>query len=192
MVEKIKMIAFVVILGSILTTALMVVDCYTEPMIAKNAALKVKRSVLAALSIPYNEETLDSVFGEHITALEVSGQKFYRNQDGDIAFKIEGSGLWGPISGVMAVKSDLETIKGLTIIHQEETPGLGGRIGEAAFLESFQSKKLVPAIRIVSPGKAKTENEVDGITGATLSCKAFERILQAESKRCLPLAGNIK
>ena len=190
MADKIKMIAFVIILGSILTSALMAVDWYTEPMIARNSALKVKRSVLAAFSIEYDEATLESVFSKNVTASEVSGQEFFKTQDGDIAFRIDGSGLWGPISGVMAIKSDLETIKGLTIIHQEETPGLGGRIGEAAFLESFQTKKIVPMISIVGPGKARTVNEVDGITGATLSCKAFERILQSESKRCLSLMGN--
>ena len=78
---------------------------------------------------------------------------------------------------------DLKTIKGIIIIHQEETPGLGGRIAEADFLDRFETKKVFPRLTIQPPGKASGNNEVDGITGATLSCKAFEEILNREIEK---------
>ncbi len=53
----------------------------------------------------------------------------------------------------------------------------------------IQGPRFEPELVVVSPGKAAKINEVDGITGATLSCKAFEKILNSESKRCLPLLG---
>jgi Na+-transporting NADH:ubiquinone oxidoreductase subunit C len=91
--------------------------------------------------------------------------------------------LWGPIHGIVALLADLKTIKGITIIHQEETPGLGGRIAETDFLDKFKAKKVFPRLIIQPPGKAVAENEVDGITGATLSCKAFEAILNSEIEK---------
>ena len=52
----------------------------------------------------------------------------------------------------MAVLPDLKTIKGIAITHQEETPGLGGRIAEPEFLQSFTAKGLQPELRILAPG----------------------------------------
>lgn len=183
------MIAFVLILASILTGSLVAVNNYTDPIIHKNEELKANTSILDALGILHGEDDIEESFKESITTVEKSGQLFYISRDKEVAFRFAGSGLWGPIKGVISLLPDLKTIKGITVIHQEETPGLGDRIGEKEFLERFKSKKLEPQLLILSPGKAVKDNEVDGITGATLSCKAFERILNSESKRCIPLLG---
>ena len=192
MKQKIAMIGFVLILASVLTGALSAVSAWTAPIIERNEKLKAKRSVLDALGIVHAGGDAEEVFDRNVATQERDGQLFYVSQDKDVAFKIEGNGLWGPIIGVIAVRSDLKTIKGITIIHQEETPGLGGRIGEQAYLASFRAKEIVPAITITAPGKAGKINEVDGITGATLSCKAFETILNSASGKYLPLIEGIE
>jgi len=43
-------------------------------------------------------------------------------------------------------------IIGICIIHQEETPGLGGRMAEKEFLNPFRNKKMSPRIIAVRPG----------------------------------------
>ena len=188
MKEKIKMILFVLILGSVLSTALVSVDAYTTPLIRKNKIKKLRVSVLKALDIPYSEDKIDEVFSESVATKEQGEDKFYiAKASGDVAFEIYGSGLWGPISGIIALKPDLKTIKGITIIHQEETPGLGGRIAEPEFLDRFKGKDVFPSLMIERSGKANKNNEVDGITGATLSGKAFERILNREIKKYVPV-----
>lgn len=193
MKEKISMIVFVLILGSVLTTALVAVDHYTDPRIKKNQAFKIKTRVLEALDIAYTKDNLEEKFLNNVEEKKIEEKSFYVSQDGSIAFEITGSGLWGRISGVLAVSSpDLETIKGITITHQEETPGLGGRIVEDEFLNGFKGKKLLPALTILPANKkAVGENEVDGITGATLTGKAFETILNTEAKKYLPLLRRI-
>ncbi len=187
MKQTISMIVFVLILGSVLTSALVAVDDYTAPRIEANARVKTQGGVLKALGIPYLKEEISRVFEDQVEAEQKDGKMFYRSADGRIAFGILGNGLWGPIRGVIALEEDLETIAGLTIVHQEETPGLGSRIGDADYLEGFRNKKIVPGITIVSSGQAAGKNEVDGITGATLSCKAFENMLNSESKKYLAL-----
>ena len=189
MIERLSMIAFVLILASALTGTLVVVDSYTAPIIKKNEELKEKISILEALGIPYDRDDVADAFEKSVTTVERKGQKFFVSRDKVVAFKYAGSGLWGPITGVIAMQPDLKTISGITVIHQEETPGLGGRIKEKEFLDRFVSKRFEPQLVVVSPGKAAKVNEVDGITGATLSCKAFEKILNTELKRCLPLLG---
>ena len=184
MKEKLMMILFVLILGTVLSTALVRVDAFTAPLIEKNKVRKLRISILEAMDIPYSKDKVDEVFSGTVAAKKQGQREFYVAQTGgDIAFEIYGSGLWGPIQGIIALGPDLKTIKGITIIHQEETPGLGGRIAEADFLDRFKAKNVLPRLIIQPPGKAGGNNEVDGITGATLSCKAFEEILNNEIKK---------
>ena len=42
-----------------------------------------------------------------------------------IILPVEGKGLWGPIYGYVSLKSDMNTIYGVTFDHKGETPGLG-------------------------------------------------------------------
>ncbi len=166
MKDKIKMIVFVLVLGAGLTTALVFADAFTAPYIAKNKVKKLQESVLTAAGIDYTEETRESVFSSEVEerlfpdelqkkdATEDELKKYYVMTDGKVVFEFHGSGLQGPVHGAIALDKDLETIKGITIIHQEETPGLGGRIAEAQFLNQFRNKKLFPVVRIRRPGKA--------------------------------------
>lgn len=184
MKEKLTMILFVLILGSVLSTALVSVNAYTAPLIEKNKVRKLRISILKAMGIAYFENKVDETFLENVVTKKQGQRKFYVAQTSrDIAFEIYGPGLWGPIHGIIALQGDLKTIKGITIIHQEETPGLGGRIAEADFLDRFKDKSLFPRLIIRPPGKASRNNEVNGITGATFSCKAFEEILNSEIEK---------
>lgn len=181
MKEKILMVVFILVLGSVWTTALVFIDSFTEPRIKEYARIKLRISILKALDIPYGEDDIEKVFEENIETIEKGEKKVYKSNKGDIAFKVSGSGAQGPIAGVVAIKSNL-TIRGITIVHQEETPGLGDRVFEKETLDRFKGKKILPKILILTPGKAKGDNEVDGITGATLTCNAFEKILNTQIK----------
>ena len=171
------MIAFVVILGMVLSAIIFVVNAQTAPRIAKNEELTIKRTVLEALVIAYRESDLEEVFNQNVTVVKKGDKTFYVSKGGDVAFEFTGSGLWGPIHGVISLGSDLSTIRRIMIIHQEETAGLGGRLAERQYLSSFDSKKFMPTIEIVNRRKAEKANEVDGISGATMTSKAFEKIM---------------
>ena len=193
MKEKLKMILFVLVLGSVLSTALVSINAYTTPLIEKNKIKKLRISILKALDIAYSKDNVNEVFSENVTTRNQGEIEFYvAKSNRDIAFEIKGSGLWGPIRGIVALMPDLKTIKGITIIHQEETPGLGGRIAEGDFLNKFKAKKVFPRLIIQPPGKAGGNNEIDGITGATLSCKAFEEILNSEIEKYVSIIKESK
>jgi Na+-transporting NADH:ubiquinone oxidoreductase subunit C len=187
MKDKLLMIIFVLVLGSVLTAALVVVNNVTTPIIDTYNVQRIKMSVLDVLGIPYDAENLESVFFENVDEKLKGAETFYVSKNGDIAFEISGAGLWGPIEGVMGLKNDRKTIKRIVIVRQEETPGLGGRIGEDEFLNRFLDKAVVPTLEIVAPGKAQSNNQVDGITGATMSVKALEILLNTEVQRYLTL-----
>ncbi len=188
MKERVWVIILLLIVSSVCAGILGIVNVKTRPLIARNKELNLKRAVLSALHVPYQKKELEETFEAEVK-LNISDEiPFYLrySQDGKleaVAFKLEGSGLWAPISMLMALKPDLETIYGMAILEQAETPGLGARIVEAEFLDGFVGKRIEPEIILVSRKKAERENEVDAITGATLSSKALEEIINKESQR---------
>lgn len=73
--------------------------------------------------------------------------------------KTKTRGYASDIETAVSLSLKLEII-GIKILSQNETPGLGNRITEAAFLGKFQGKS------------ADTLNEVQAITGASISSRA--------------------
>ncbi len=177
MIDKVKMIGFVLVFGIFWATALVAVDTMTGPRIEKYLIEKKRKKVLEALVIPYEKDTVEQVFTTNVKAEEIDGKTIYTSEDGSIAFEFAGSGSQGPMRGVIALSSSKDAIKGIAIIQQSETPGLGSRVLAADNLINFRDKKVVPELIIVAAGSASADNEVDAITGATISSKAVVRII---------------
>ena len=181
MKQKVWMVLLLILIGSVSAALLNWVYSYTAPIVARNTEIKLRRSVLNVLKIPYAEDTIDTAFGETVRTEEKSGLTVYKSYEGDrldgVAFRSEGSGFWAPISALIALEPDLETVKGVTVVEQAETPGLGGRISEPWFQEQFSGKKLRPSLHVVPYREASGPNEVDAITGATETSRAFDRLL---------------
>jgi len=177
MKHRIWVVLFLVIVVCVSTGMLNAVYIHTDPMVRKNERIKVQRSVLEVFDIPYEETSIDEIFKLSIETQTIRDKSLYRSKTGSVAFEISGPGFWGKISAMIALESDLETIKRLKILENMETPGLGGRIAESWFQNQFKGKKLIPELKIVPYGRAKGPNEVDAITGATQTSRAFERII---------------
>jgi Na+-transporting NADH:ubiquinone oxidoreductase subunit C len=104
---------------------------------------------------------------------EKDGQKLY-------VVPVVGSGLWGPIWGYVALKDDMKTIFGASFAHKTETPGLGAEINTAVWAKKFQGKLLreaKPYFDIIKGGKVGDDNQVDGITGGTITSKGVEEMM---------------
>lgn len=164
-------------MGTVSSALLVGISKATEKRIAINEELKLKSSILDALEIAYQKENILELFDAKVKISEKEAKKFYRASDGAVAFEFSGPGLWGPIYGIASINSDLKTIRILKILHQEETPGLGARIVEKEFLGQFKNKEFVPQLIFTPQGKARANNEVDAITGATGTSKALEKLL---------------
>jgi Na+-transporting NADH:ubiquinone oxidoreductase subunit C len=173
MKQILRMVFFVLVLGSILTAILITVDHFAAPIIAANERISVRVNVLEALGIETTGEDVDAVFDRTVEISETAGITLFTAADGTKAIAYDGSGLWGPISGILSVDPDGTAIKGVTIIRQEETPGLGGRIAEKEYLALFSGIPLDTPIEVRAAGKSTAPNELDAITGATLSSVAF-------------------
>ena len=95
---------------------------------------------------------------------------------------IAGAGYQGAIQGMLAVHGDMNTIAGLAITDQVETPGLGGRIEEPAWQAQFPGTLIrdeAGNVRFnIMRGPATNDFEVDGITGATRTSNAMAKIIR--------------
>jgi len=133
---------------------------------------------------------LVDVFGEKVELRETDDLTLYRYKPAEdsngqvtIAIEFQGPGLWGPIKGFLALRKDMRTVSGITFYEQEETPGLGGEIASQWFRSRFKGKKMVsssgkPGIIIKGNGN-NAVNEVDAITGATMTCDKLQSILNS-------------
>ncbi|MGE5317066.1 MAG: NADH:ubiquinone reductase (Na(+)-transporting) subunit C [Chloroflexota bacterium] len=92
---------------------------------------------------------------------------------------MRGNGLWGPVWGNMAFKSDLSTVEGVTFGHKGETPGLGAEISTPIFEEQFPGKKILDekgeftSIKVIKGGVKNSNIDpvhgVDAISGGTIT-----------------------
>jgi len=188
--EYIRIFVFVIALGSVSALLLAGVEKYTRPLVFKVEELRKKMGIMDVLGVPYDRQGAEEIFSKNVRVENKGGYEFYIGRDGSIAFEFSGSGLWGPIRGLVALEGDKKTIKGIKIMHEEETPGLGGRIEEEGFLAQFRGKSVYPALVFVTGGGAKGANEVDAITGATITSRALEDILNTTIKNKVSLLGD--
>lgn len=186
-------LAYALVLGTLCATLLTAAGRFTRPYREANAQAEEVRNILSALGIPYSSsasaEELLTVFESTVEERTKQGLRMYSalasasgESSGAVAFPVSGPGLWGPIKGFLALEDDLTTVRALTFYQQEETPGLGGEIASKGFQEQFVGKKVCTAedgagIEIRQDGSASARNEVNGISGATLTCQKVEDLL---------------
>nr|WKN37760.1 NADH:ubiquinone reductase (Na(+)-transporting) subunit C [Tunicatimonas sp. TK19036] len=101
---------------------------------------------------------------------------------------VYGNGLWDNIWGYIALESDLQTVRGVVFDHAGETPGLGARITTIDVQERFKGKKIyddlgeLVAVRMVKGESGDpsiyNNNEVDGMSGATITATGVNNMLQ--------------
>ena len=98
---------------------------------------------------------------------------------------VRGKGLWGPIWGYIALKSDFNTIYGTNFSHDSETPGLGAEIATRQFQKQFIGKKIFNeqddfvSVNVVKGGApADASHAVDGISGGTITSNGVDKMLE--------------
>lgn len=178
------MIALLLIMAVVCSTALALVNLFTLPIIEENERTAAMGTVLDVFGIHADPADPGAIADTYATRIEEDNKdglvRFKDRETGRIALKLEGSGFQGLISVVVALEG--EKISGFRVIRQDETPGLGARILEPSFQEGFVGKRVTDGIRMIRTGTAG-EGEFDAITGATETSRAIERILNTGLRR---------
>jgi len=185
MSKRVFPVVFMLVITIVFISITTVIYTYTKDQIALNERLRLKEAVLysAGVSLPDDPAKVERIYDERVEEVkDDSGRvRFFAVQNPDLSstesFVIikTGAGLWGEITVTVGFDMNLESFIGIEILDQNETPGLGGRIGEVWFKEQFRGKK--PPLDTVPEGDPTDANQFQAITGASYSTAAIKDIM---------------
>jgi len=92
------------------------------------------------------------------------------------AFLARGQGYQDKITLLAITGPSLQKLKGVVVLESSETPGLGAKIQEPAFLQQFVNKNVSQPLKCIKT-KPKAPQDIAAITGATISSRAVVNIL---------------
>lgn len=147
-------VVFLAIIVIVSVVLLMLVNSITSPIVKNMQVEEIKN-------------TLRSIFPE-MSEYELDDEVYIIYEDGEkagYAFRASGSGYGGNIDILVGLDSGFG-IKGVSILSQTETPGVGTRITESSFTDQFKGLSASD-IALKSEG-----GKIDAITGATISSRA--------------------
>jgi len=97
-----------------------------------------------------------------------------------------GPGFQDTIHLIYGYRPTARRVVGMEILESRETPGLGDKIyKDAVFVAGFRYLAIDPQIETVKRGTQAAVNQVNAITGATISSKAVVRIINQGNARWL-------
>ncbi len=176
MKDAVKMISVLAIVGVFSGGVLVGVYNYASPLIEDNEARALEEAIYKVLpeAKSYNDITKDG-----IVIYEGLGEQ------GELvgyAFKAGGFGYQGVIEIIAAADTELKELKGMEVLESSETPGLGAEIMKEPFKKQFRGLSVLPKITFTKD-KVTRDNEIQAITGATISTNAVVEILNKEIAR---------
>ena len=153
-----------------------------------NVALDVKKQILNSLNLRgLDDQQAEAKYAEVVKQEnELNGQKYYICQvDGEqvTVVSLKGMGLWGGISGYVAIHGEEPTVYGAYFNHESETAGLGAEIkDDQSWQEKFIGKKVFDGSEValsVVKNVSDPTTQVDCVTGATLTSNGVNDMLKA-------------
>jgi len=174
--NTIKMITVLTIIGFISGAMLVLMYEFASPLISDNKKKETQEAIFKIFpgGKKYDEKT---VGGETIFEVKDKGRVLL-----GYAFLAEGNGYQGTIKIMAGLKRDMESLVGIEILESQETPGLGGEISKDKFKKQFKNLMAIPAITYVKNKPPTKSNEIQAITGATVSSEAVVSILNKKIK----------
>jgi Na+-transporting NADH:ubiquinone oxidoreductase subunit C len=185
MKQAFKTIGFMVLVALVFGAGVTGIRLATRETLRRNRDLAFQRALVNLFALAegtdspdyaklYQERIVAETLTDPETGREIPVYTAYadtgRQTPVAIGFGFTGLGFWAPISGVVALDLDRRTTRGLVILEQQETPGLGGRVAEKEFTGQFQKGLAIAT-------DTDRALRVDTITGATQTSMAMDRML---------------
>jgi electron transport complex protein RnfG len=195
-VSSFKLLATLAIAGA--AAGLLVVGVYkaTLPTIEKHEAAKVEGAVREVLKAPARWDTLylqkgaltkSPVAGDDRKALPTAYLGFDgAGQETGVAVTAQEPGFQEEVLLMIGFEPSNGKLIGFKVIEEKETPGLGDKIErDSAFGSQFPGRAT--PLKGVKVRNASDPNQVQTITGATISSRAVIRIINHAVEKWQPL-----
>lgn len=165
-----KTVGVLVAIGLISSASIAFMARYAYPIIERNRERELRQAVLTILPDAVRFETVDEK------------NRIYRgltedSQTAGFAFVGEGGGYQGIIKMMIGISPDLQRLKGIIILENLETPGLGAKIVTDEFRRQFENLPVEKPIEYVQNKAPEKPNQIRAITGATISSRSVVNIL---------------
>ena len=168
--KVLKMFLNLTVIGVLAGGLLAVIFSVADPLIQANKEKELKESIFVVLPEAKDYVVMEKTVGKQKLTL-YKGIDGFGNAVG-VAFKAEGSGFQGKIVTMVGLGLDYLQLKGIKVLEQLETPGLGNRISEDSFQRQFKGIEVKPRIEYIKNRKPEKPNQIQAITGATISSDA--------------------
>jgi electron transport complex protein RnfG len=180
-----RLVVTLAVAGLISGIAIVAIYEATLPTITINKARELQAAVFKVLPRVTRMQKLVYRNGELTPFREVEKdeQLIYGGYDDAgsfIGYAIPGAGpgFQDTIGLLYGYEPARQLVVGMEVLESRETPGLGDKIyKDSEFVANFKELAIEPEIVAVKKGKKTNPNEVDAITGATISSKAVVRII---------------
>jgi len=183
--EGVRLAATLAIAGLLSGLAIVLAYRWTLPAIRAHQAAALERAVFEVLPGAARMERV--VWdGARLAAAGAgtgeAGESIFAGYGADGALvgwavPAAGAGFQDTIKLIFGLDPAGATTLGMTVLESRETPGLGDKIyKDPEFVGEFRALAVEPAIELVK-GHGEAPNQVDAITGATISSKAVVRIV---------------
>jgi len=193
-VSSLRMIVTLTIAAMLSGLALAGAYQITKPIIEANEAAALERAVFNV--VPNAAKLQKFIVQENRLTLVASDEKTSEPiiigayaDDGTFlgyAIKGKGPGFQDTITLLYGYNPATKRVIGMEVLDSLETPGLGDKIRkDETFVAIFSDLAVEPEIKVIKKGKRK-ENEVDAISGATISSVAVVKIINEANEDWLP------
>ena len=199
--SSMRLVLTLAIAGLISGIAIIGIYETTLPTITANKARELREAVFKVLpgvsqmqALVYREGALVVVEGPDKDEPVVYGGYDEQSEFVGYAMPAAGPGFQDTIGILYGYKPGEKIVVGMEVLESRETPGLGDKIyKDPVFVGGFSALSVVPEIVAVKKGTQSQPNEIDAITGATISSKAVVRIINETHTRWsgqLPAPGS--
>jgi electron transport complex protein RnfG len=183
--SSLRLVLTLAIAGLISGIAIIGIYESTLPTITANKARELREAVFKVLPGVSQMQALVYRDGELITVEkpDKDEQVIYGGYDEahefvGYAMPAAGPGFQDTIAILYGYKPGEKQVVGMEVLESRETPGLGDKIyKDAVWVGGFSALSVEPEIVAVKKGTKSKPNEIDAITGATISSKAVVRII---------------
>ncbi|MBZ0177937.1 MAG: RnfABCDGE type electron transport complex subunit G [Melioribacteraceae bacterium] len=182
----IKMLVTLTIVGVISGALLSEISGWAEPKIEAHRKAETEKAIFEVQPSAESYEVVDGIDFECYKVFDKNKEKT------GYALTYSGSGFQGKIRLMIGMDNSLEKVLGLKVLEQVETPGLGTKITEDDFTNQFKGLSAVPGIDWVKGASPSKPNEIQAITGATISSKAVVSIMNDGIEKLRAVDGGKK
>jgi len=168
--KSIKMIVTLTVLGALAGIILAVVFKMADPLIQINKEKELKAAIFTVLPEAKDYRAFTKQLKDEDVTVYVGLDN--NSSPVGIAFKADGNGFQGNVGIMVGLGLEFKKLKGIQVLDQVETPGLGNRILEKWFMDQFRGVEVHPKIEYIKYRKPEKPNQIQAITGATISSDA--------------------